>query len=586
MTGEALDPWIGRTIGGRYRLIQRLGAGGMSVVYLARHLFIDRLFAIKTLRPRLAQDPVQRDRFAREARAANRVNHENIVEILDIGETEEGVPYLVMEYVKGTPLLEALGEGPFPPLRALHIAEQIASALARAHSMGVIHRDLKPENILLLQRGYIQDFVKVLDFGIAKLAGLPSLTQSQQIFGTPGYIAPEYIQGKGGVDGRIDIYSLGVVLYEMVTCYLPFDCEYPGEFLLKAVRDPPIPPSHRNPNVPQCLEALILQAIEKNPEKRFRDAHHFLEAIQECRRELLLSNSSHFISIDTATTTSSKVLNSDQPASPFDLHHQITLKQVASPSNQASKPSTREEDKDSHPASVPEIPIEVQEGKPSASFSASHPHTHHLTLSGETGPFGVKQWRKRFEALQAHLDEIAPHCPHPPEIEGAMAFAGRTLEALEQGIEAAVASQNAFEKVAALAQEQRSALGIRIEELVAQLSQEQRELMALQEQREQLESAHQHLIAQGLHTEADGKIWELAALDQAIAEKKALIETLSIQVEELRQELEHGNQELESQLHILRKTLEQESARLASMSESLRDPLDRVECYLRKISSR
>jgi serine/threonine-protein kinase len=280
-----VDPLIGRTIGGRYRLIQRLGTGGMSSVYLARHVLIDRLMAIKTLRRDLASDPVQRDRFIREARAVNRINHENIVEISDFRETEDGLLYLVMEYVPGDSLLKAMGEGPFPPLRALDIAEQAAGALARAHQMGVIHRDLKPENLLLVQRRDRADFVKLLDFGIAKLMDQPSLTGSQQIFGTPGYIAPEYIQS-ANIDGRSDLYSLGVILYEMVTGALPFDYEYPGDLLIKHVTEPPIRPSLRRPGLPQPIEELVLRCLEKSPDKRFRDAFHFLEELRSCRERL------------------------------------------------------------------------------------------------------------------------------------------------------------------------------------------------------------------------------------------------------------------------------------------------------------
>ncbi len=285
MRKPPVDPLIGRTIGGRYRLIQRLGTGGMSSVYLARHVLIDRLMAIKTLRRDLASDPVQRDRFIREARAVNRINHENIVEISDFRETEDGLLYLVMEYVPGDSLLKAMGEGPFPPLRALDIAEQAAGALARAHQMGVIHRDLKPENLLLVQRRDRPDFVKLLDFGIAKLMDQPSLTGSQQIFGTPGYIAPEYIQS-ANIDGRSDLYSLGVILYEMVTGALPFDYEYPGDLLIKHVTEAPIKPSVRRPGLPAPIEELVLRCLEKTPEKRFRDAFHFLEELRACRERL------------------------------------------------------------------------------------------------------------------------------------------------------------------------------------------------------------------------------------------------------------------------------------------------------------
>jgi serine/threonine-protein kinase len=280
-----LDPLIGKTVGGRFRLIQRLGSGGMSSVYLARHVLIDRLMAIKTLRRDLARDPIQRDRFLREARAVNRINHANIVEISDFGETEDGLVYLVMEYVPGDSLLKVMSEGPFPALRALDIAEQCASALSRAHQMGVIHRDLKPENIIIVQRKERRDYVKLLDFGIAKILDAPSLTGSQQIFGTPGYIAPEYIQSTQ-IDGRADLYSLGCILYEMVTGALPFDYEYPGDLLVKHVTEQPIKPRKRLPSVEPPVEAFILRCLAKDPELRFRDAFHFNTELRAVRERL------------------------------------------------------------------------------------------------------------------------------------------------------------------------------------------------------------------------------------------------------------------------------------------------------------
>jgi serine/threonine protein kinase len=280
-----MDPNLGKTVGGRYRLISRLGSGGMSTVYLARHVLIERLVAVKTLRRDLARETVQRDRFLREARAVNRVNHDNIVEITDFGETDEGLVFLVMEYVPGDSLLSAMAGGAMPALAVLDLAFQVGSALARAHQMGVIHRDLKPENILLVPRKGALPHVKLLDFGIAKIMDAPSLTGSQQIFGTPGYIAPEYIKGNE-LDGRADLYSLGVILYEMATLALPFDYEYPGDLLVKHVTDLPVPPRQRRPEVDPCLEELILRCLEKDPDQRFRDAYHFVEEVTRCRERI------------------------------------------------------------------------------------------------------------------------------------------------------------------------------------------------------------------------------------------------------------------------------------------------------------
>lgn len=275
------DPLIGSTVAGRYRLISRLGQGGMSSVYLARHVLLDRLVAVKTLRRDLARDPTHRDRFLREARAANRINHPNIVEISDFGESPEGLIYLLMEYVPGISLLQALEESPFTTQRALRIAEQIASALGRAHEMGVIHRDLKPENIILVRRAE-GEFAKVLDFGVAKILDAPSLTGSQQIFGTPGYIAPEYIRSSD-IDGRADLYSLGVILYEMATGALPFDYEFPGDLLVKHVTEAPVPPEERFPGIDKALAGLILRCLLKDPADRHRDAFHFLEDLRKTR---------------------------------------------------------------------------------------------------------------------------------------------------------------------------------------------------------------------------------------------------------------------------------------------------------------
>ncbi|MEZ4326724.1 MAG: protein kinase [Polyangiales bacterium] len=280
-----MDPNLGKTVGGRYRLISRLGSGGMSTVYLARHVLIERLVAVKTLRRDLARESMQRDRFLREARAVNRVNHENIVEITDFGETEDGLVFLVMEYVPGDSLLSAMANGPMSAPQVLDLALQVGSALARAHQMGVVHRDLKPENILLVPRKGAFPHVKLLDFGIAKIMDAPSLTGSQQIFGTPGYIAPEYIKGNE-LDGRADLYSLGVILYEVATLALPFDYEYPADLLVKHVTDPPVPPRKRRPEVDACLEALILRCLEKDPDARFRDAYHFIEEVGRCRERI------------------------------------------------------------------------------------------------------------------------------------------------------------------------------------------------------------------------------------------------------------------------------------------------------------
>ena len=282
---KSKDRFLGRTIAARYRLIRRLGSGGMSVVYLARHELISRLSAIKILRPELSLIAEHRERFLREARAVNRINHENIVEITDVGESD-GLAYLVMEFIEGESLLDNIQRGRLPWPRAARIGMQVASALARAHQMGVIHRDLKPENILLLKRDandLESEHVKLTDFGIAKVTGEPSLTLNEQLFGTPGYIAPEYVGGIG-IDGRSDIYSLAVVVYEMVTGVLPFDGKGQSELLLKPLTCAPIPPGQRVQGLPPDLESLLLRCLARDPAERPHDAFAMHDALQDIVR--------------------------------------------------------------------------------------------------------------------------------------------------------------------------------------------------------------------------------------------------------------------------------------------------------------
>ena len=289
---KSTDRFLGKTIAARYRLTKLLGSGGMSLVYLARHELISRLSAIKILRPELSRLPEHRERFLREARAVNRINHENIVEITDVGESD-GAAYLVMEYVEGESLLSHIQRGPLGWERAIHIAMQVASALARTHQIGIVHRDLKPENILLVPRpdarsglalapSGVTDLVKLTDFGIAKVMGEPTLTFNEQLFGTPGYIAPEYVSGVP-IDGRADIYSLGVVLYEMVTGRLPFEGRGQSDLLLKPLTSDPIPPSKRVSGLPSDIEALILRCIARDPDARPQDAFALNDALADVR---------------------------------------------------------------------------------------------------------------------------------------------------------------------------------------------------------------------------------------------------------------------------------------------------------------
>jgi serine/threonine-protein kinase len=250
----------------------------MSIVYLARHVMIERRSAIKILRQDLGINPVHRERFLREARAVNRINHPNIIQVTDLGE-DGSLVFLVMEYFEGEPLSVAVAEGPQPAARALRISLQIASALARAHQLGVIHRDLKPENVLLRRDGD-EDVVKLTDFGVAKIIDAPALTFSEQRFGTPGYIAPEYVDGEPA-GPRGDLYALGVVLYALLTRTLPHDAHTASELLVKQLREEPIPPSARVDGIPPEVEALVMRLIARRPDDRPEGAIEALDALEE-----------------------------------------------------------------------------------------------------------------------------------------------------------------------------------------------------------------------------------------------------------------------------------------------------------------
>ncbi|MBX3250840.1 MAG: protein kinase [Myxococcales bacterium] len=277
------DPLIGRTLSGRYVIEERIGAGGMSTVYRAKHEVVGRDVAVKFLSPELAFEPANRTRFLREARAANRINHEHIIDITDFGETEDALVYLVMEYLDGIPLSQAIADGPMAVERALRITRQVGKALARAHELGVIHRDVKPDNIYLLH-GYEGDFAKLLDFGLAQMKGELRVTATGTVFGTPEYIAPEQARG-ANLGPTADLYSFGCVLFEMLTGRLPFTGSTP-DLILKHLREPPRPPSHHVANLSPEIDALVLSLLEKRPDDRLSSAHELVEIVTRMLGEM------------------------------------------------------------------------------------------------------------------------------------------------------------------------------------------------------------------------------------------------------------------------------------------------------------
>ncbi len=262
---------VGREIGGRYRVLAKLGEGGMGAVYRGEQISLKRSVAIKVLRPELSRDPGLVRRFNAEAELAAKLSHPHTVNIYDFGQDADGSLFIAMEMLEGRSLRQAMTQdGPLPPWRALSIAQQIAGSLADAHRHGIVHRDLKPDNVMLTERGRDKDVVRVLDFGIAKLRDdnrqtVNAMTRAGDLVGTPQYMAPEQIRGEQ-VDGRTDVYALGAMLYEMLTGRLPFEGPTVMAILSKHLIDNPEPPSVRRPDLglPPALDGLVMAALSKD----------------------------------------------------------------------------------------------------------------------------------------------------------------------------------------------------------------------------------------------------------------------------------------------------------------------------------
>jgi len=276
------DPLLGQTLDGKYRIEARLGAGGMGTVYRALHLLIDRPVAVKVLNQRFVEDEAAQARFRREAKATGRLQHANAVTVTDFGHTSDGYVYIVMELLEGQTLRDVLArEAPLETARAVSMMLQASAAVAAAHEAGIIHRDLKPANIFIVQRADVPSVVKVLDFGIAKLASesfdegdKETLTAVGAMIGTPRYMSPEQCNG-AELTPAADVYSLGVILYEMLTGTVPFSGATPLAIAIKHSAELPRDPRDITAAIPAELARLVLHALEKRPEDRPQNASEF-----------------------------------------------------------------------------------------------------------------------------------------------------------------------------------------------------------------------------------------------------------------------------------------------------------------------
>jgi len=309
------DPLIGKVLTGKYRIDEKLSEGGMGAVYRGTHVLMDKTVAIKVLRPSLAADEKIVARFSREARAASRITHPNALSVTDFGESEDGIVFLVMEFLSGRTLKDVIREqGPLPLQRVVEISYQVADALKAAHDQGVVHRDLKSDNIMLISTA-VGEHAKVLDFGIAKInePDTPDseLTAPNLVIGTPQYMSPEQCSQAGEIDSRSDIYSFGVILYEMLVGHVPFTGESPTIVMMRHLQDPvPSVLDERN-DIPPSIGHIIGRAMAKAPSNRYQHITDLLEDLT-IAAGIPLRSASGSVNLDSRVETPPRITTVDE----------------------------------------------------------------------------------------------------------------------------------------------------------------------------------------------------------------------------------------------------------------------------------
>src|SRR5919202_2293975 len=282
------DRLIGQVLAGKYRIDDKIDEGGMGCVYRATHVLMEKVVAVKVLHPALAADDKIVARFTREAKAASRISHPHAINVTDFGEAENGVVYLVMEYLRGRTLKDVVRSGgPLTLERTVEIVRQVSGALEAAHHEGVVHRDLKSDNIIL-EEATGGDWAKVLDFGIAKIQQTdssvhvtdPGLTAPNLIIGTPQYMSPEQCSQASDIDARSDIYSFGVILFEMLTGHVPFTGESATAIMLKQLQEPPPSVLEERRDLPAAVGVVIARALSKRPEDRHQSASELVDSLE------------------------------------------------------------------------------------------------------------------------------------------------------------------------------------------------------------------------------------------------------------------------------------------------------------------
>src|SRR5215207_7635200 len=291
------DRLVGQVLAGKYRIDDKIDEGGMGCVYRATHVLMEKVVAVKVLHPALAADDKIVARFTREAKAASRISHPHAINVTDFGESEQGTVYLVMEYLRGRTLKDIIRSGgPMTLERTVEIVRQVSGALDAAHTEGVVHRDLKSDNIML-DEGTGGDWAKVLDFGIAKIQQTersvhetdPGLTAPNLIIGTPQYMSPEQCSQASDIDARSDIYSFGVIIYEMLAGHVPFAGDSPTAIMMKHIQEPPPSILEERQDLPAEVGRVLARALAKRPEDRFQSAGELSAALASAAEEAPLA---------------------------------------------------------------------------------------------------------------------------------------------------------------------------------------------------------------------------------------------------------------------------------------------------------
>jgi serine/threonine protein kinase len=503
---QEVDSLLGKTVAQRYRLISRVGAGRVSIVYLARHVMIDRLSAIKILRPNLVRNAALCERFLREARAVNRINHDNIVEISDYGEAN-GIVYLVMEYVPGETMRKRMSTALFSWPRAVSVGIQLASALGRAHQMGIVHRDVNPNSILLVKRKDGRETVKLIDFGVAKMVDGPTASAGMSL---PGYAAPETIQS-GRSDPQSDLYSLGAVLYEAMSGVVPSGATPSGRPVAGAGSLPPLDLGERVPHLPEALARVVMQLLAPRPEYRQRDAFLLLDELTAIQRD----NAEPLSKVGPPTSQQADarpVVISTKMETPPD-----TLR--AGPTSSSPQPSTVTGAMKAlvEPAPAPS----VREYRP--------PDTGSRPLS-ELEPLCR-------EALSKVERAVAGYAVRPPLAEGLLAEVRRLIDLVMHASQAVVTDQAEIGALEAKSHEAKGNFGRALDELGHDLSRANAlvadldgRIAKLKEQRESDPKAK--------GGQRDAWMWEQGAMAEEVGRGRAWATDLAFQLSELRKRLD------------------------------------------------